>query len=169
MLCVGRDLNKTLIRYLEDRLVQTARKSERYLVLTKNTHSNTVVKESDIAAMEEFIGNVKVLISLLGYKVLEPIIQKDSASSQDDRILYLCNGSTEAKAIITTEGFVLISGSPVNEKTTDSLSAGIIKSRNEHLDSGKVKDWKTTEDILFSSPSSAAGFVLGSSASGPAM
>ncbi len=169
VLFVGRDLNKALIRYLENRLVETARASKRYLVLTKNTYRNTVMKESQIAAMEEFVDNIKVLISALGYKVLEPMIQNDSAYSQDDQMLYLNVGSAEATAMITTEGFVLISGSSVNEKTTmKSLSAGMIKLRNKHLDSGKVKDWKTTEDILFSSSSAAADFVLGYSVSGPA-
>lgn len=38
----GRDLNKTLIRYLEDRLVVLARDSKRYKVLTKNTYSTAI-------------------------------------------------------------------------------------------------------------------------------
>ena len=66
---VGRDLNKALIRYLENRFVEIARSSKRYLVLTKNTYRNTVMKESQIAVMEEFVDNVKVLINALGYKV----------------------------------------------------------------------------------------------------
>lgn len=166
---IGRDLNKALIRYLENRLVEIARNSKRYLVLTKNTYRNTVMKESQVAAMEEFIDNIKTLISTLGYKVLEPMIQNDKVSSIDDEILYLNVGSAEATAMITTEGFVLMSDSSVNEKTTmKSLSAGMVKLRNKHLDSGKVKDWKTTEDILFSSSSAAADFVLGYSVSGPA-
>ena len=43
---VGRDLNKALIRYLENRLVEIARECKRYTVLTKNTFKNTVMKES---------------------------------------------------------------------------------------------------------------------------
>lgn len=169
VLFVGRDLNKALIRYLENRLVEIARKSKRYIVLTKNTYRNTVMKESQIAAMEEFVDNIKILISSLGYKVLEPMLQNDSVSSQDNEMLYLTVGGTEAKAMITTEGFVLISGSSVNEKTTvKSLSAGMVKLRNKYLDAGKVKNWKTVEDILFSSSSAAAVFVLGYSVSGPA-
>ena len=66
---VGRDLNKALIRYLENRLVETARISGRYQVLTKNTYKNTVLKESQISSMEEFIDNVKILLNALGYKV----------------------------------------------------------------------------------------------------
>lgn len=169
VLFVERDLNKALIRYLENRLVEIARKSKRYIVLTKNTYRNTVMKESQIAAMEEFVDNIKILISSLGYKVLEPMLQNDSVLSQDNEMLYLTVGGTEAKAMITTEGFVLISGSSVNEKTTvKSLSAGMVKLRNKYLDAGKVKNWKTVEDILFSSSSAAAVFVLGYSVSGPA-
>ena len=52
---LGRDLNKALIRYLEDRFVQIARESKRYKVLTKNTYGKTVMKESQTAAMEEFM------------------------------------------------------------------------------------------------------------------
>ena len=71
---IGRDLNKALIRYLENRFVEIARSCHRYTVLTKNTYKNTVMKESHIAAMEEFIDNVKILINALGYKVLEPLL-----------------------------------------------------------------------------------------------
>lgn len=48
---VGRALNKSLIRYLENRLVKIARECGRYKVLTKNTYSKTVLKESQIASM----------------------------------------------------------------------------------------------------------------------
>lgn len=65
----GQDLNKALIRFLEKRLVEIARASKRYDVLTKNTYRNTVMKESQIAAMEEFIDIIKILINALGYKV----------------------------------------------------------------------------------------------------
>ena len=167
---LGRDLNKALIRYLEDRFVQIARECKRYNVLTKNTYSRTVMKEAHIAAMEEFIDNVRVLINALGYKVLEPTVQNTSSSTQDDEILYLSTGAAKATGIVTTEGFVLLTGSVVNEKVSEkSLSKGAIALRKKHFYSGKVKDLTTTEDILFSSSSAAADFVTGYSVSGPAM
>ena len=55
---VGRDLNKALIRYLENRFVEIAKECGRYSILTKNTYKNTVLKEAQIATMEEFIDNV---------------------------------------------------------------------------------------------------------------
>lgn len=165
---VGRDLNKALIRYLENRFVEIARNSKRYLVLTKNTYRNTVMKESQIAVMEEFVDNVKILINALGYKVLEPVAQVESLSTEDDEVLYLTTASANASGKVTTEGFVVFEGATLNEKTsTKSLSAGMLKLRQKLFASEKVKDLKTTEDILFSSSSAAADFVLGYSVSGP--
>lgn len=166
---IGRDLNKALIRYLENRFVEIARSSKRYLVLTKNTYRNTVMKESQIAVMEEFVDNVKVLINALGYKVLEPFAQADvSATKTNDETLSLSTGSASAFGKVTIEGFVVFAGATVNEKTsTKSLSAGMQKMRQQIFDSGKVVNLVTTEDILFSSSSAAADFILGYSVSGP--
>ena len=166
---VGRDLNKALIRYLENRFVEIARNSKRYIVLTKNTYRNTVMKESQIAVMEEFVDNVKILINALGYKVLEPLLQTGTdATVSDEEELYISVGSTSATGIVTTEGFVVLKGSVVNEKTSaKSLSAGMKKLRDKIFADGKVENLTTTEDILFSSSSAAADFVLGYSASGP--
>lgn len=165
----GRDLNKALIRYMENRLVETARDCKRYAVLTKNTYKNTVLKESQIAAMEEFIDHVKILINTLGYKVLEPLIQDKSDVDAEDRSrLYISSGSAMATGMVTTEGFVVLKGSTVNEKTSvKSLGSGMVKLRNKHMNSDAVNGFVTVEDILFSSSSAAAAFVLGYSVSGP--
>ena len=166
---LGRDLNKALIRYLEDRFVQIARESKRYKVLTKNTYGKTVMKESQTAAMEEFIDNVKVLINALGYKVLEPTVQNVPGSTHEEEVLYLNMGNAKATGIVTTEGFVLLAGATVNEKTSEkSLSRGAVSLRKKHFDAGRVRDLTTTEDIIFSSSSAAADFVTGYSVSGPA-
>ena len=166
---IGRDLNKALIRYLENRFVAIARDCKRYIVLTKNTYRNTVMKESQIAVMEEFVDNVKILINALGYKVLEPLVQTDSAETQtDDEILYVSSGSANASGKVTTEGFVVFAGAVINQKTSvKSLSTGMQKLRQKLIDSEKVQEWVTKEDILFSSSSAAADFIMGYSVSGP--
>lgn len=166
---IGRDLNKALIRYLENRFVEIARASKRYLVLTKNTYRNTVMKESQVAVMEEFVDNVKILINALGYKVLEPFAQVDSSTATvDDELLFITSGSVNATGKVTAEGFVVFAGATVNEKmSVKSLSAGTQKQRQKLFDSPKVNDLVTTEDILFSSSSAAADFILGYSVSGP--
>ena len=168
---IGRDLNKAHIRYLENRFVELARASTRYHVLTLKTFSDTVMKESQKAVMEEFVDNVKILINALGYKVLEPYVQPkvdaDSDESDDD-LLYLSTSVTSATGKVTTEGFVVFKGARVNQKTSrKSLSAGIAKQRDKIFADGKVTELVTNEDLLFSSSSAAAGFVFGYSVSGP--
>ena len=171
---IGRDLNKALIRYLENRFVEIARELKRYLVLTKNTYRNTVMKESQTAAMEEFIENVKVLLGALGFKVLEPLDKPDK--SKNDRSdkeqnkelkLHLERtikdvGKIEADGIRTSEGFVVLQGSHVSPIDDDTISTSLKEQRKKaNIESGILK-----EDILFSSPSHAAMFVIGKSANG---
>ena len=167
---IGRDLNKTLIRYLENRLVEIARECKRYTVLTKNTFKNTVMKESQFSVMEEFIDNIKILINALEYKILEPVLQSYKNSTMDDEMLNITTGSAKASGKVTTEGFVVLRGATVNEKTSvKSLSSGMIKLRERYFSDGHVKNLIVMEDILFSSSSAAADFVLGYSVSGPQM
>lgn len=101
---VGRDLNKALIRYLENRFVEIARECGRYAVLTKNTYKNTVMKESQIASMEEFIDNVKIIINTLGYKVLVP-----APKATDDTVYLYCKGSgASATGFVSIGGFTVL-------------------------------------------------------------
>lgn len=167
---IGRDLNKALIRYLENRFVEIARACKRYKVLTKNTYRNTVMKESQVAVMEEFVDNVKILINTLGYKVLEPLVQTDTDANvtEEEQDLFISSGSVTASGKVTSEGFVVYKGSVVNVKTSaKSLTSSMVKLREKLFADGKVKDLTTTEDILFSSSSAAADFIMGYSVSGP--
>ena len=172
VLFTGRDLNKALIRYLEYRLVEIARDSKRYKVLTKNTFKNTVMKESQKSAMEEFIENIKILINALGYKVLEPVAVKPAVtagtSAEVSEEYYLSTGTASATGVVTSEGFVIFKGAVINEKISEkSVSPGMIKLREKHITEKRVVDNVTEEDILFNSSSAAAVFVLGYSVSGP--
>lgn len=166
---IGRDLNKALIRYLENRFVEIARVSKRCHVLTKNTYKNTVMKESQVAVMEEFIDNVKILVNALGYKVLEPLVQNNSSNSTvDDEMLFISSGSVNAKGKVTTEGFVVYEGSTLDSRdSVNSLSNGMKNLRQKLIESDKVQSHMVKENILFSSSSAAASFVLGYSVSGP--
>ena len=157
---------------IKDRLVEIARDSKRYKVLTKNTFKNTVMKESQKSAMEEFIENIKILINALGYKVLEPVAVKPAVtagtSAEVSEEYYLSTGTASATGVVTSEGFVIFKGAVINEKISEkSVSPGMIKLREKHITEKRVVDNVTEEDILFNSSSAAAVFVLGYSVSGP--
>ena len=63
-------------------------------------YKNTVMKESQIAAMDEFADNIQILINVLGYKVLEPIARREVADSKEVRF-YLSVGAVEAGGVET--------------------------------------------------------------------
>ena len=166
----GNDLNKASIRYIEDRLVTIAKDCKRYKVLTKNTYKNTVLKEADRSSMEKFITYVRLLANTLGYKVLEPKI-KSGVDNHVESEFFLSSGKdVKARAQMTSEGFVLLAGAKLNEKTNrKSLREKFSLLREKYINSDLVDGYLTTEPIVFSSPSAAADFVLGYSVSGPAM
>ena len=162
---VGRDLNKALIRFLEHRLVEIARESGSYSILTKNTYKNTILKESQIASMEEFIENVKVLMAALGYKVLVPAPQASDATT------YLfCKGSgANAKGFISNGGFTVVKGSAVSTHTVPSMEVhakSMHKLRNLMEEEKILADGVFTKDYEFTSPSAASTVVLGRSSNG---
>ena len=163
---VGRDLNKALIRYLENRLVEIAKEAGRYKLLTKNTYKNTVLKESQIATMEEFIDNVKVLISALGFKVLTP------APKATDKTVYLyCKGQSgaNAKGFVSPGGFTVLRGSTVSNHIVDSFpirAKSYYNLRNRLVKDGLIKDGVFTMDYEFSAPSAASAVILGHNSNG---
>ena len=162
---IGRDLNKALIRYLENRFVEIARECGRYQILTKNTYKNTVMKESQIASMEEFIDNVKIIINTLGYKVLEPV------PHADEKTVYLyCKGSgANAKGFISSGGFTVLKGSKVSDHMVSSFELrgrSYFNLRNKLVDDGIIVNDIFEKDYEFNAPSAASAVILGRTSNG---
>ncbi len=162
---VGRDLNKALIRYLENRLVQDAKECGNDKLLTKNTFKGTVLKESQIASMEEFVANIKTLIGVLGYRVLTP------APSATDATEYLFCKSTSAsaKGFASSGGFTVLKGSVISDHTVASFEtrgASYFKLRKRLEENGVVEDRVFQKDYEFNAPSAASAVVLGKTSNG---
>lgn len=165
VLFVGRDLNKALIRYLENRFVEIAKECGRYSILTKNTYKNTVLKEAQIASMEEFIDNVKILINTLGYKVLESV-----PKATDDTVYLYCESrDAAAKGFVTTGGFTVLAGSKVSDHTVPSLETrgkSYFNLRNALVKEEIIVDGVFQKDYEFNAPSAASAVILGRTSNG---
>lgn len=162
---VGRDLNKALIRYLENRLVEIAKDCGRYAILTKNTYKNTVLKEAQIASMEEFIDNVKILINTLGYKVLMPV-----PKATDDTVYLYCKGSgASAKGFVSAGGFTVTKGSLVSDHTVPSFEMrgkNYYNLRKALIRDGVIEERAFSRDYEFNAPSAASAVILGRTSNG---
>ena len=165
----GQDLNKTLIRYLEDKLVKAVRECGRYRVLTRNTHSRTHVKEAERAAMAEFMDNMKLIVSVMSYNVFAAVPK--SESSKPRQYFFCRNEKTgaDAKGFVSSGGFTVMRGSRISRGVANSLTSinhpyyvMRLKLEAEGIISGGVFQ----RDYEFSSPTAAASVVRGFNASG---
>lgn len=160
----GRDLNKALIRYLEDRLVAIARECGQSKVLTKVTYE-TKLKEAQKASMEEFIDNVKVLLNSLGYRTLALPVKHT-----DETKLLFCRGSgAEGRGFVSAQGFTVIAGSSVSDHIAESFKTkgkSYWRLRNRLIENGVIENRVFVRDYEFTAPSAASAVILGRTSNG---
>lgn len=166
------NLNKAHIKYLENRLYETAKKVNRYDLVNSNLPTKPSISESDRAEMEEFAENIKLLTNTLGYKIFEELIYENQTFEEQEKNTFYIRATrgANAKGQITNEGFVVLKGSEIADTVTTSLNQSIINFRQRLIDEQKIINTHNklifTEDYLFSSPSTAAAIVMGRSANG---
>jgi hypothetical protein len=123
------------------------------------------MKESQIAVMEEFIENVKILISTLGYKVLVPAPQ-----ATNETIYLYCKGSgANAKGFVSAGGFTVLKDSVISDHIVPSLETRgktYYILRNKLESDGTILEGKFTRNYEFSAPSAASAVVLGHTSNG---
>ncbi len=170
-------LGPTEISYLENRFCNMAIKAKRYDVKNGNDPTPGNITEEKESEMEEFIDYAKVIMGTLGHKVFEPVNKPITISLQttvnddtgDETIeLHLERtiknvGKVEANGAQTSEGFVVLQGSRVSPIDDDTVPAVIKERRQKALHDD---NYILLEDLLFTSPSYAAMFVIGKSANG---
>ena len=161
---IGRDLNKALIRYLEDKLVHIARECGRDKVLTKNTYETTL-KEAQIATMEEFIDNIKVLLSAMNYRVLTPV-----PKATDTTKYLFCKGSgASGKGFVSSSGFTVVAGSKISDHVVESMKTrgrSYWKLRERLINDGVIVDDHFARNYEFTAPSAASAVILGRTSNG---
>lgn len=165
-------LNKALVKYLENRLVMIAKDSKRYKVLTKATSPKMHLKEHEIDSMEQFIENIKTLLTALNYRILEELPQKaelkESASNTTRTMLYISTKETSGSGYLTPDDkFVLCKGSTIKAHPSKACAKAALKKRENLIEDGVIVDNTLMDDVLVSSSSLAASLITGFSTSGP--
>ena len=156
----GRDLNKAYIRYLENKLVEISRQNKNANLLTKKTYKNTVLKESQISTLDTFIYNVKILIRVLGYQVLE-----EAPTPENDTTYFYCQGNgVNARGFLSNKGFTILKDAKVSDHIAPSFEThglSYFKLRQKLEKDGIVIDRVFQKNYEFSSPSAASSVIEG--------
>ncbi len=177
------NLTKAHIKYLESALVLLSKQADRYQLENGNTPPESSLPRADRDAMEEFVVNVRMVLGVLGYPILEPILQTKHSEELKQKygnesevlnplseLTFMVNNLI-AKGAATDEGFVLKKGSQLSKTNTDSIPGKLANIKDRLLKDGALKEdgnrLVATEDILLSSSSYAAAIVAGTSRSGP--
>ena len=164
-----KNLNKAHVKYLESRFYELAAIAKRYALENSNNPTRPALSEPEQAELEEFIEHTLVLVNALGHRLFEPMITFTNKPDSNQTFYLTKTKKIIARGAPTSDGFAVFTGATVNEKiSAKSLHKGIISLREKYIAEKKVVDWTTTEDLLFSSSSTAADFILGYSVSGPA-
>lgn len=161
----------TEISYLENRFVERAKEAARYE--TKNSIEPTAgnITEEKESELEEFLENAELIMGTLGHKIfipkneILPSSQENESLDNQEIILYLTTKKASAQGKRTSDGFVIFKGSKVAQNPTRSCPDAIKSLRKkyaEEIDANLL----LTEDILFTSPSTAAAFANFASANG---
>lgn len=167
---------KTEISYLENRFTSLAIDNARYTVINKNTPNGSNVTEEKESELEDFIEYSKMILGVLGYKIFVPLIKKQveiqSNEDQEELILYIsakrkgADKTTTGKCKRTNEGFVVLADSMIETNYTESTPNSVRLLKEKCIENNEIIDGILQKDKLFSSPSYAASFVLGSRING---
>lgn len=165
----------TEISYLENYLTNLAIETNRYKVRNKQEPNKGTITEEKEVELLKVVNYIKLILGVLGYKVFVPILQ-DTEQHEDklvqDDILTLeaktkkSDRTIVAKCKRTNEGFVVLKGSMIEEKVSDSLPEKLKELRQKCLNDGDIVDGILQRNYLFNSPSYASMFVLGLSRNG---
>lgn len=164
------NLTKAHVKYLESKCLDLAKTAKRFDLDNGKESSLSPLPEADIAEMEEFLENLKLLLSALGYPILQEVISKEQKNTSDP--LFICKGKEAlATGRMTNEGFVVYKDSTA----TTSISSAVIERNQRVIEKLISHNYITkqneslyvfTKDYVFNSPSAASDIILGNSTSG---
>ena len=161
-------LNKAHVKYLENKFYTLAANAGRAIIINSTIPTCSSISEYDEAMLVEFISNTKLLVNALGYKVFDTIDEetKIQEEKQDYFYIHAARGA-DAKGIVVTDGFAVCKGSNAATSVSKSMPHPLVTLRDSLLSKGIIdSNFAFTKDYVFTSPSYAAGIVMGRSANG---
>lgn len=162
----NQSLNKAHVKYLESRLIQLAKDAKQCNLDNSNDSSKPNLSEADVADMESFIQDMLKVLPLIGLSIFE----KPGQTCGARELLHIKAKGIKAKGYETSRGFVVLEGSEAVIEEVPSIHQYLTSLRNDLVKKGVLQGqnghYVFTEDYVFSSPSTAAGVVLGRSSNG---
>lgn len=161
------NLTKAHVRYLESRLIQMGLQSGRAVMTNGTAPSLPPLPEPDIADMEFFLEQVRLMFPVLGFTFLQPrpVDPEPGDSTEDDSPLFeLSAVGAKATAREINGEFVVFKGSTARKQGIASWTS-YKALRDQLVDEGRLIDSDNpdylvfSESVAFTSPSAGAAVV----------
>lgn len=165
------NLTKAHGRHLESRLIDLAYLAKRAKVSNGNMPGLKTLPESDVADMEYFLDQLRLVLPVLGFDFLRPPATRDQLPGAKDApklTMQDVGASATAKEVDGT--FVVLKGSTARKQGSPSWDS-YITLRDDLVAQKKLVPrtddlFEFAEDVEFSSPSAAAAVVAAANRNG---
>ena len=161
-------LNKAHVQYLEARLVQLAAEAKRCELDNTNVPQMPALSGADTADAELYLADMLLCLPVVGVSFFE----KPQGPTGKSRELFLSAKGIQARGYEGPGGFVVRSGSQAVKNEVASIHTYLSDLRKALLNQNIFEDtgtaYQLAQDYIFTSPSTAAGVLLGRSANGRA-
>ena len=170
-------LTKSHIKFLESRMITAAHEAKSAEIENNVVPSLPALPEADIADMEFFLDQIKLILPLMGFNFLIPSVVTPSSQTEEiiaqgseEPFYFIRSPKVTATMKETEDGYIVLKGSEAKLNSSQSLSKSSYKRRQKLIDNNVLQvssnKYVFAEDTVFNSVSSAAMVVLGREANG---
>lgn len=161
------DLGETYIGFAESKLYDEAKKVKRYEVQNDQGPIEKPTSDAEIIVAKKLVKKMKLIVSMLGYRLFDEIIDNRKLETKSNKILELKNhGKLYGKGIMTNEGFVILKGSKLKADISKGISPSLVKYVKRERESDDIVNGEFITDHVCSTPSMAAVLILGRNSNG---
>jgi len=158
---------KAHVKYLEHIGIKNAQQVNRFKLENSTLPKAPFITEPMEADLLDSFETIKVLLSTLGYPVFDSINKSQIAKKE---LFFIDSKGIKAEGDLIDDGFVVFKDSEAVVKNTRSCHHYVLTTRKKLEDNGILVHQNNkllfTENYIFSSPSTAAAVILGSTANG---
>jgi hypothetical protein len=160
-------LNKAHVQHLEAELLRLAREAKQCKLDNSQSAIAPTLSEAELALADSFLQDILSIFPLLGLGVFEKTV---TTTKKPGDLLTIDSKGIKASGYEDAKGFVVVKGSQLVKVETNTIHQYMSTLRKDLLAQGVIVDqgqsYTFAQDQVFTSPSTAAGVILGRTANG---
>lgn len=160
-------LNKAHVQHLEAELLRLAKEAKQCKLDNGQGAVVPTLSEAELALADSFLQDILSIFPLLGLGVFEKTV---TIAKKPGDLLTIDSKGIKASGYEDAKGFVVVKGSQLVKAETNTIHQYMSTLRKDLLAQGVIVDqgqhYAFTQDQVFTSPSTAAGVILGRTANG---